>query len=240
MTANHDPKQWLPPWRNLPLEARVMLEYARMPRSLDTALWPRGEQQPVLVIPGFGQSDRSTAPLRAILNKQGFVSHGWNHGKNLGLKPGMTSALLQQINALYDQHQTPVALVGWSLGGVLARELARKCPDRILRVISLGSPLAGGHSTTLQALFDLLNRSQGPGHVPERYAPPAVRCTAVYSRQDGIVNWRASREPETPLTENIEVKGSHMGLGFNPAVWHIVCHRLSPTTCNEPYSAKPK
>lgn len=229
---------WRPPWLHLPRESRALLEWLRQPEVGELSHWPNGQGMPVLVIPGFGQSAKSTAALRRLLQTQGFVTSDWQQGRNMGLKPGMTGALLALIGELHARHQQPVALVGWSLGGVIARELARKQPELVAHVISLGSPLAGPQTTTLDTLFRAINRKAGPrpGHDPARYAPPPVPCTAIYTRSDGIVNWRASREPDAPNTENIEVRGSHLGLGFNPDVWHAICHRLSPATRQMPYS----
>ncbi len=231
------PSNWTPPWLHLAGESRAIVEWLRKPNPAAASSWPRGDGAPVLVIPGFGQSDDSTRPLRDMLKAQGYAPHGWQQGRNMGLKSGMTGALLKSIEQLHDAHQRPVALIGWSLGGVIARELARKQPDRIAHVITLGSPLAGGQATTLDTLFSLINRSKGPkaGHDPLRYQPPPVPCTAIYTRSDGIVNWRASCEPQAENTENIEVRGSHMGLGVNPQVWRAICHRLSPETRNNAY-----
>ncbi|ORE88839.1 hypothetical protein ATO7_03150 [Oceanococcus atlanticus] len=231
------PSNWQPPWLQLPGESRALIEWLRKPHAQAHPEWPQGQGIPVLVIPGFGQSAKSTTPLRKLLKAQGFVPYDWAQGRNMGLKSGMTAALLRLISTLHEKHQHKLALIGWSLGGVIARELARKQPGNIAHVMSLGSPLAGGQATTLDTLFSLINRKPGPkpGHNPERYQPPPVRCTAIYTRSDGIVNWRASCEPTGPNTENIEVRGSHLGLGVNPQVWHAICHRLSPTTRDLPY-----
>ncbi len=232
-----DPTQWHPPWHLLPLELRAFGEYCFKPR-ISQPRWPCGDKLPVLVVPGFGQTERSSQALRNMLKVHDFQPADWTLGRNTGMKPGMANALLQRLEQLKTQSGQTPAVVGWSLGGVFARELARKRPDLVSRVVTLGSPIAGGYSTSLQPLFGLLNpklRHAGK-HDPERYKPPSVPCTAIFSRQDGIVNWRASREPQTALTENIEVKGSHMGLGFNPAVWAIICHRLSPHTRDSVYS----
>ncbi|MGJ8668624.1 MAG: esterase/lipase family protein [Oceanococcus sp.] len=202
--------------------------------------WPRGDGLAVLIIPGFGQSEKSTHGLRNILQQQGFQTLDWGMGRNMGLKPGMTTKLLNKLRKLHQNNGQAAAVVGWSLGGVIARELARKDPTLVSHVISLGSPIAGGHSTTLQPLLGLINgkaKGRKAGHDPQRYAPPPVPCTALYTRSDGIVNWQAALEPDTARTENIEVHGSHLGLGFNPAVWLAICHRLSPQTRNQRYTA---
>ncbi len=189
------------------------------------------------MIPGFGQSHGSTTALRRLLKLQDFHALDWGLGRNLGLKRGMTARLLAQLDELIQHFDHPPALIGWSLGGVLARELARKAPEKVHHVVSLGSPIAGGHATTIEPLFARLNPGTGrAGHDPARYQPPPVPCTAIYSRRDGIVAWQAAMEPDAPNTENIEVEGSHMGLGFNPRVWFAICHRLSPHTAGQPFT----
>lgn len=231
MNRERAPEQLRPPWQTLPLELRAPVEYLRSFRhNHPRPDWPQGQGQTVLVIPGFGQSDSSTQPLRRFLQCQGFSPAGWQLGRNKGLASGMTAHLLALIESLHESSGERVSLVGWSLGGIFARELARKKTRWIDRVITLGSPIAGGHATTVQALLERLHRQRGSGHDPERYLPPPVPCTAIYTRSDGIVAWPAALEPDTAQTENIEVRGSHMGLGFNPAVWYAVCHRLSPIT----------
>lgn len=233
-----DPALWRPPWRKLPGECTAVVEYLRARwRPPESETWPRGDGLAIVVLPGFGLSAHSTAPLRAFLTRQGFAAHDWSLGRNLGQKSGMTHQLLELIQKLQAAQQRPVALVGWSLGGIIARELARKQPEAIERVISLGSPIAGPQSTTLQTVFDRLNPgSERPGHDPGRYLTPAVPCTAIFTRRDGIAAWQGTREPPGPRAENIEVSGSHLGLGYNPAVWYAICHRLSPGTRQQAFA----
>lgn len=234
---NFSPESLRPPWRNLPLELRAVLDVQRPPDLANFTSWPRGQGRAIMIVPGFGQSGGTTATLRDALKRSGFTVYDWGQGRNQGLKSGMTAKLLVRIGEITRQHGGNVALVGWSLGGVIARELARKTPSQINRVITLGSPIAGPQATTIQAIFSLLNRKSNrkDGFSAKRYAPPPVPCTAIYTRQDGIVNWQASMEPAAPNTENIEVNGSHLGLGYNPWVWHIICHRCSPETFELPY-----
>lgn len=226
-----------PPWRNIPLELSAPLEYAvNRLRPPDMHSWPRGNGRPVLLLPGFGQSSASLETLRQTLQQQEFKAQAWDLGRNLGLKPGMSARLLETLEAQRQAHGQSAALVGWSLGGVIARELARKAPHLVSHVITLGSPIAGPYATTLQPLFRLLNPGQKPAsYSPHKHTAPPVRCTAVFTRSDGIVAWPTSRELEDSNTENIEVRGAHLGLGFNPAVWFVICHRLSPTTSAEPF-----
>lgn len=231
-----------PPWPYLPLELRALGGFAT-PHLFRRAMthWPRGESQAVLVIPGFGQTDASTAGLRQFLLGQGFLVEGWRQSRNLGMRKGLTAALLTQLADLEQQSGHPVVLLGWSLGGIFARELARKAPGLVQRVVSLGSPIAGGQTTTIDAMFRRWN-PQPPPTTEQRQkmqqAPP-VPCTAIYSRSDGIVAWRAALETHGEQIENIAVRGSHMGMGQNPLVWYACAHRMSPATRDCPFSWPP-
>jgi pimeloyl-ACP methyl ester carboxylesterase len=164
---------------------------------------PRGDGHPVLVLPGLGASDTSTRPLRWFLDRLGYRTHGWGLGRNAGPSRRVSAALDDLLAALVDEHGRCVSLVGWSLGGVYASALAGHAPHRVRSVITLGSPLAG------------------------RRMPVGVPTTSVYSRSDSIVPWRASILRAGPLHENVEVRGSHLGLGHNPAVLVVVADRLS-------------
>ena len=206
--------------------AQLAWSYARLLREL-----PRGRGQPVLVIPGFGMSDRTVAPLLGLLRRLGYSSSGWGLGRNLGMRSGVKDRLAARLRELHDAHGA-VTLVGWSLGGVFAREMARHQPQLVRRVITLGSPI-NGHpdANNMVALFRLANRGKPMktdlDGFARRIQPPPVPCTAIYTRSDGIVAWRASVEDAALNTENIEVRGSHMGLPFNTAVIRVIVERLA-------------
>lgn len=221
------PSLWL-----LLREGRALAEFARLRwhgRDLLREL-PRGDGHPVLVIPGFGTNDRSTRPLRDVLERTGYVAHGWGQGRNLGMNRVIRHHLRALLPALHKEHGSRVSLIGWSLGGVFARELARHQPQHVRRVITLGSPI--NHrpdATNVDALYRRLN----PAYVPDlesfrqRCTAPPVPCTAIYTRSDGIVAWQTSMENPAPNTENVEVDGSHLGLGVNPDVIRIIADRLA-------------
>lgn len=165
---------------------------------------PRGDGHPVLVLPGLGASDLSTRPLRWFLDRLGYRTHGWGIGRNAGLSRRTSAVLAEKLDTLVDEHGRRVSLVGWSLGGVYATGLAEHAPHRVRSVITLGSPLV--------------------------VRPPVahrVPMTSVYSRSDAIVPWRASILPRSTSYESVEVRGSHLGLGHNPAVLVVVADRLS-------------
>ncbi|MEQ9011936.1 alpha/beta fold hydrolase [Algiphilus sp.] len=220
-----------PPSKRLLLaELRALAEWPRAVVWLPTRHLPRGDGHPVMVLPGFGASDRATAPLRRALRRLDYRVEGWGQGRNLGMRREIGQALSARIEALHDAHGA-VSLIGWSLGGVFARELARSQPQRIRRVITLGSPISHHpKANNMERLFQLAN----PRHNGEvdwdaftrRETPPPVACTAIYTESDGVVAARCCRELPAPHTENVRVRGSHMGLPANPAVLEVIATRL--------------
>ncbi|MEM9255430.1 MAG: alpha/beta hydrolase [Pseudomonadota bacterium] len=192
---------------------------------------PKGDGHSVMVLPGFLGSDTYNRALRTFLDHLSYTTHGWGQGQNLGPRDGVLEALQQRFIQLTDTSGAPMSLVGHSLGGIFARELAREYPDRVRQVISLGSPFGEGRmSGSLPArLFTALNPPEelpvDQDVLPE--APP-VPTTAIYSQGDGIVNWRTTVQPgQRETTESIRVCGSHCGMTLNPAVWYLVADRLA-------------
>jgi pimeloyl-ACP methyl ester carboxylesterase len=194
-------------WRVAALrEARAAPEFAAFVglAGILLASVSRGDAHPVMVLPGLGGGDGSTGPLRWFLDRLGYRTHGWGLGTNTGRGRCVPVGLDERLAALVDEHGQRVSVVGWSLGGVYATALAARASQRVRSVITLGSPLAG--------------RSEVPAGVP---------TTSVFSRSDSVVPWRASMLPTGALRENVEVRGSHLGLGHNPAVLVVVADRLS-------------
>jgi pimeloyl-ACP methyl ester carboxylesterase len=193
----------------------------------------RGDRHPVLVLPGFTASDRTTRPLRSVLRGQGYWAHGWRLGANMGPHPQLVEGMRRRLDELHSRHGVKVSLIGLSLGGIYARELARDHPDSVRQVIMLGSPFRfrEGDRGFASPLYDRLGpRSEafpGRAQLEENRPPLPVPATAIYSRSDGIVRWHACIEAEGPLRENIEVRGTHGGLGYNPAVVIAVANRLA-------------
>lgn len=201
---------------------------------------PRGDGHPVMVLPGFLASDVSTRPLRAFLKVKGYRTVGWGLGRNLGThivggKHIVSDRLLNQVIELSVRHEQKVSLVGWSLGGILAREIARVAPDCVRQVITLGSPFNGpkGAAPVAAKMFELINGdivSREPHVAQKTLTPPPVPSSAIFSRSDGITHWQACVNEPHHLgkhTENIEVRGSHTGLGHNPQVIWLVADRLA-------------
>ena len=192
-------------------------------------LAPRGDGHPVLVLPGLAASDTSTRPLRTYLKEQGYQAHGWKLGANHGPRPGVEAKMQARLAELAEHYQRKVSLIGWSLGGVFAREMAR-APDQVRSVITLGSPFAGApKASNAWKLYERASQRRVEDW-PERErmrTPPPVPTTAIFSRSDGICAWQGCLEREGPASENIEVEGSHCGLGHNPAVLYAIADRLA-------------
>lgn len=196
-------------------------------------LIPQGHGEPVLVLPGFTGSDRSTRPLRQVLKARGFHVHGWGLGQNFGPHPRVVDGLRQRLAALHDRHGRPISVVGWSLGGIYARELARAEPDAVRQVITLASPFRFRSDDRGRAsrLYDQLAPAVDP--FPDRLVqeherePLPVPTTAIYTRTDGVVAWRTCIETAGVDRENISVVGTHNGLGFNFGALVAVADRLA-------------
>lgn len=188
-------------------EMRVVPEFgAYLASAPFLRLAPRGDGHPVLVLPGWGGDDRSTAPLRWYLRERGYWVHGWRLGTNQGPSEATTSGLTRLLASLAERHDRTISLVGWSLGGVYARALARQTPGSVRQVITLGSPIQAS---------------------PFAKGALAVPSTSIYSRRDAVVSWRLSIEPDGPRRQNVEVRSSHIGLGHHPAVLYAVADRLA-------------
>ncbi|MEM7268221.1 MAG: alpha/beta hydrolase [Pseudomonadota bacterium] len=223
-----------------PSKALMLLELRALPELMGFSLsWPtlaticpRGDGQPVLVLPGLITSDSATRPLRGLLSTLGYPTYGWEMGRNYGPLPGIEEGLLNRLDELYEEHGRPVSIVGWSLGGIYARQMAKIAPKKVRQVITLGSPFNGDpRATNAWRVYQLASGQSVDDR--ERHmggdigkAPP-VPTTAIYSKTDGICAWRTCLEEPTDIAENIEVTGSHCGLGHHPAAVYAVADRLA-------------
>lgn len=193
---------------------------------------PKGDGHPVMVLPGFMGDDGYNAAMRRFISSLNYSVHGWGLGRNLGPREGVLEGLEQRIHFLSERYQAPVSLVGHSLGGIFARELAREFPDRVRQVISLGSPFGRGRMTASvpARLFNALNPTEEiPIDQDRIHLAPPVPNTAIYSRGDGIVNWQTTlqSEPGHERNQSIRVRGSHCGMTLNPTIWFLVAERLA-------------
>ena len=230
--SRHDP---LPPpgLSLLALELRAPWEFgAVLPAWPVLQRAPMGDAHPVIVFPGLTAGDATTLPLRRYLDSRNYRTSGWGQGLNLGPREGVLEAAKRQLQETAQSSGEQVSLVGWSLGGIYARELAKEMPDLVRCVVTLGTPFAGPHTSTNAWRIYQFASGRSIERETERYnlpeAPP-VPTTSIFSRSDGVVAWRGSIQApahHNPHTENIEVIASHFGMGLNPSAWWAVADRL--------------
>jgi len=192
---------------------------------------PEGDR-PVFVMPGFLAGDQSTVPLRRTLGRLGHTTYGWDLGRNLGPTPEILDGIVERLDQLHQRHGE-VDIVGWSLGGIFGRELARIAPHAVRQVITLGSPFqiaapADSNASTMYRSLSHLHAPELEMRVPAYVREPLqVPATSIYTRTDGVVHWHHCLNHDEPHTENVEVYGSHCGLGFNLSALIVVADRLA-------------
>jgi dienelactone hydrolase len=227
----------LPPdYRLLAGEWRTVGEYVAARRALSQmSSWPRGDGHPVLVLPGFLAGAPSTQFLRQVLRRLGYRAYDWRLGTNLGVRAAMIKQLparLDDIRARNDGRK--VSVVGWSAGGIFARELARAQPGHVRMVITLGSPIRGNQQAThAWRMWRILNRKSQVRQVVSEAAriareePLQVPTTCIYSKSDGIVAWQCCLSRPAAQTENVEVSSTHLGYGHNLETLRVIADRLA-------------
>ena len=215
----------------LALETRAPWEF-----GATLAAWPllkgapTGDGHPVIVFPGLGAGDLSTAPLRSFLSGQGYDTYGWDLGRNMGPRDGVLQKSVERIGDIYKATGRSVSLVGWSLGGIYAREFAKALPDMVRGVVTLGTPFSGDpKATNAWWYYEYASghKLNDPQLLRQLKTPPPVPTTSIYSRTDGVVAWQLSHQKPGKHVENIEVVASHVGLGLNPIALYAVADRLS-------------
>ena len=215
------------------LEARVLPEFGAfwLMRPWLSAVTPPGDGHPVLVLPGLLADDSSTYALRSFLDSHGYAAFGWELGRNFGMRANLERDMLARIDELFERYgQRRISLVGWSLGGLYARQLAKIAPDRVRCLISLGSPFAGSpKSTNAWRTYEIASgcKVEDQDLLDTLVEAPPVPTTSIFSRTDGICAWQACLNKDGPQVENIEVYGSHCGLGHHPAVVYAIADRLA-------------
>jgi pimeloyl-ACP methyl ester carboxylesterase len=221
----------------LALEVRAWPEFALFMASWPFLLTrPRGDGHPVLVLPPFGATDAYTSPLRAALRGLGYSSHGWKLGQNLGPTAAILEGAPKRLLELSERTGRRVSVIGWSAGGILGREAARRHPEAVRQVVTLGSPfrllLDERYKTHAAFFYRIAERWHAP-HTDtmqrSEYRQPLleVPATAIFSRTDGVTSWQWCLEDDSARSENIEVYGSHCGLGHNPAALVAIADRLA-------------
>jgi hypothetical protein len=212
---------------------RALLDFCA--GKLGATARPLGDGHPVIVFPGLGGAPFTTSQLRRFLGNCGFTPRCWGRGVNTGpegLLDEWLSLLVEDVLAVNADSGQKVSLIGWSLGGVYAREIAKLVPHAVRQVITLGTPFAamGGGSTHAETIYKLLggDTSQLTPELQARLREtPPVPTTAIYSKSDGVVSWRGCIEKKTATSESVEVSASHLGMVTHPDVLRIVANRLA-------------
>ena len=228
-------QSWLA-WAEVP---RVLYAMATLPSGwLNLSTAQKGDDRPIFVIPGIGMTDRSTWILRRYLTYLGYTVHAWGLGRNLGAKTigRHNELLIARIQSVYHDEGQSLTLIGWSMGGIMARMVARHHSHNIREVISLGAPF-GGDPFTSRA-WKIYERLSGhslrdpvaEAQIAESKLPLPVLACSFYSTSDGVVPWQACLEPNTPNARNIPVRSAHCGFGFSAPVLRAVADRLAATS----------
>jgi pimeloyl-ACP methyl ester carboxylesterase len=215
-------------WRAM-LEATTLISTIPLLNTL-----PKGDGHPVYVLPGFMADSQSTGMLRRWLQRMDYDAISWGMGRNLGPRGDLQRRMVDAVERIADHYGRSVSLIGQSLGGVFAREIAKAQPDHVRSVITLGAPFgqtsSNGTSPAVMRLFELAS-GQSAGELRSEMgdlpSPPPVPSTSIFSKTDGIANWKTCIEQDSEIAENIEVFGSHCGMGFNPAIYYILADRLA-------------
>ncbi len=224
------------------LEGRAPVEYVSMLAAIP---WlrslPRGDGHPVMVFPGMAATDHTTFPLRRFLQSLGYVTQAWGQGINVGPRHGVLERCAHDMRSLAARTGQPVSLIGWSLGGIYAREMAKEQPNIARCVVTLGTPFTGHpRATNAWRMYEWLTgtRVGDPALMKQIRVAPPVPTTSIYSRTDGIVSWRCSLNEPGPIAENIEVQASHVGMGMNPFALYAIADRLAqPIGAWQPFDA---
>lgn len=233
-----------PPPRLLIGEVRGAFEPARLLlRAPMLARLPRGRGEHVMALPGYGANEASMLVLQGFLQLLGYRAWGWGIGRNLGDVGRILPRVLERMDELVETSGEPLHLVGWSLGGYIAREAARERPDLVRSVVTLGSPVVGGPKYTTVA--DRYRR-QGVDLdeierlVDARYDRPlCVPVTAIFSKDDRVVAWEACIDRRSPGIEHVQVHTTHVGLGFCPEVYRVIAERLARHSSPRELAASP-
>jgi pimeloyl-ACP methyl ester carboxylesterase len=214
-----------PPLSRLPHEIWSGLFYRADPP--DPATFPPGNGHVVLVIPGFFTTDAFTRSLRKFLARCGYRAFGWDDAVNIGPTARSRAALRRRIAELARLEVGPVSVIGVSMGGLFARDLAYDAPTLVRQVITLASPATLPTATTLQPLFQLCVTLFDPTIDIDRFAqPPPVPCTSIYTRNDGLIAWQSC-----VVGDAVEVGGAHVVIGSNPKTLAELARRLDPARC---------
>jgi pimeloyl-ACP methyl ester carboxylesterase len=223
-------------------EARAPIEAAALLPTMPLLLRaPKGDGHHVVVIPPFGAGDVFTATFRRYLRQLGYYVHRWNRREILALHR-LSTVAVPRLAEIAKESGGRITLIGHSLGGIYAREIARSSPELVRSVITVGSPFAGDlKSNYVWPMYEAITgtriKSLPPEFLERMDEPPPVPATAIFSKSDGVAAWQSCVERPGPQAENIGVQGSHIGLLHNPLVLYVVADRLAqPEGAWKPFS----
>ncbi len=206
---------------------------------------PKGDGHVVLVLPGFLASDASTGPMRKVLSDLGYCAYGWGLGRNLRYNHQREQEIDELVHRRFTEQGRPISVVGWSLGGIIAREISKRYPEYVRMVISLGSPFTGDLSlTNARELFVRVNGEPSVGRlddvIDQLHKAPPVPFTSLFTKTDAIVPWQMSvQKGEEGQYENVQLPGSHLGIGVNPLAINVIADRLAqPEGAWQPFEPK--
>ena len=191
---------------------------------------PRGTGRTTVVLPGWKAPEASVRPIVAYLATRNHAARTWGLGVNTGEVEQLRDTLIERLRRVAQDDGRAINLVGWSLGGVIAREIARALPDEVHRVVTYGSPAVGGPTHTIGAA------NAGPEECARITAlqeeldandPIRVPVTAIFTRRDGAVDWRSCIDRSSRDVTMVEVGSGHVALGFDPDVWLAVAGALA-------------
>lgn len=214
-------------------ELGTPLEFLKFPIMTPSLLGaPRGDGRRVVLLPGFTSPELAMQPLTSYLNFLGYDASTWGLGINGGDVDGLTEKFGLGIEEMAQASGEPVTLIGWSLGGVIARETARLFESSVREIITMGSPLIGGPKyTSVGGVYAKLNRLDMDEFEKEIHERNTIGLrqpiTAIFSKSDGVVGWKAAQDVYNAQTKHVEVRSTHFGLGVNSSVWKIVADTLA-------------
>ena len=235
-----------PPVYNALLETRGLLEWSTI-----FYIYPfipkrkKGKGKPVLIMPPYLGNDFSTRFVRKYLKSLGFKTYKWDLGVNM-INSKYLPKLTERLDEIYEKHQEKVSLVGWSGGGILAKIIANRHPDKVAQLITIGSPVWGvkNMNTPLVRMLEFLRgktlKERNEKFLQELEEVPRVPITCIYTKTDGLLPWKHCMEAETLRADikNIEVFGSHIGMGANASILFTVAHALGENLKLEPFESK--
>lgn len=200
-----------------------------LPSIPGLARLPKRQRHTVLLVPGWKMPEETLFALRTYLRAIGYDAHGWGLGTNLGQPETDRERLVPKLQEAYSRYGRKVTLIGWSLGGVIAREVARLHPHKVERVITLATPVVGGPSFTLGAdawgAAECLRIARGVAEL-DQTSPIEVPIVAFYTRRDRVVSWPACIDRSSRNVRHIRVRSTHFTIGFDPDVWRMIADTL--------------